>query len=458
MSKPFCPFPDNFLWGAATASYQIEGAVAEDGRTRSVWDTFCHHRPGAIAFDQNGDLGVDHYHRFREDVALMKELGLKGYRFSVAWPRVVPDDSGKVNQQGLDFYQRLIDELLRAGIEPWMTLFHWDLPQWVEDNYRGWETKDCAKAFGEFAGVMGNAVGDRVAGVMTINEFVCFVDRACSAGRETFAPGKVVSKQALAQSRHHAIYGHGLAALAFRAACTSKPPPIGLADNMPQTVPLLEQEDHIAATKKAFRHLTGEYLTPIFEGKYHPAYIESLGADGPRFTDEEMKVIHTPLDFLGLNLYHPTVIRADASDPHGRGWSIVPLGEEYPKMHMPWLNIGPQIMYWVPRIAHELWNVPAIYITENGCAYPDRPNDRGEILDHGRVFFMQQYLMHLHRAIADGIPVKGYFHWSLMDNFEWLWGYTKRFGLAYVNYATMQRIPKLSARFYANVIRLNAIG
>jgi beta-glucosidase len=303
---------------------------------------------------------------------------------------------------------------------------------------------------------MGKAVGDRVRGVMTINEFVCFIDRACSAGRETFAPGKVVSKQALAQSRHHAIYGHGLAAQAFRAACTSKPPPIGLADNMPQTVPLLEQDDHIAAAKQAFRHLTGEYLTPIFEGKYHPAYLESCGADGPRFTDEEMKVIHTPLDFLGLNLYHPAVIRADANDL--RGWSIVPLGEEYPKMHMPWLNIGPQIMYWVPKIAHELWSVPAIYITENGCAYPDRPNERGEILDHGRVFFLQQYLMHLHRAIADGIPVKGYFHWSLMDNFEWLWGYTKRFGMTYVNYATMQRTPKLSARFYADVIKRNALG
>src|SRR4051812_36248084 len=187
MSKLFCEFPEGFVWGAATAAYQIEGAVAQDGRTPSVWDTFCHSRPGAIAFDQNGDIAVDHYHRFKDDVALMKELGLQAYRFSIAWPRIFPDDSGKANPKGLDFYQRLVDELLRAGIQPWMTLFHWDLPQWCEDKFRGWESRDCAQAFADYSGYIAKNLGDRLAGVMTINEFVCFIDRACSTGRETFA-------------------------------------------------------------------------------------------------------------------------------------------------------------------------------------------------------------------------------------------------------------------------------
>ena len=455
MSKTFCQFPSGFLWGAATAAYQIEGAVREDGRGPSVWDTFCHSRPGAVAQNHNGDVAVDHYHRYKEDVALMKELGLKAYRFSVAWSRIFPDASGKPNSKGLDFYSRLIDELLRAGIQPWMTLFHWDLPQWCEDKFRGWETRDCAKAFAEYAGYMAKHTGDRLGGVMTMNEFVCFIDRGCSAGRETFAPGKIVSKKALAQSRHHAILAHGLATQAFRANC-SKAPPIGLAENMPATVPMLEEPAHIAAARNAFRALTGEWLTPIFEGQYHPAYLKSIGADAPVFTDAEMSAIHTPLDFLGLNLYHPTYVRADANVPHG--WSVVPLDDNYPKMHMPWLNIGPQIMYWAPRFASELWNVPATYVTENGCAYPDAPDASGDILDPARVMYLQQHLIHMHRAIAEGYPLKGYFLWSLMDNFEWLWGYTKRFGITYVDYETQKRTPKLSAKWYAEVIRRNAVG
>jgi beta-glucosidase len=304
MSKRFCEFPKDFVWGTATASYQIEGAASEDGRTPSVWDTFTHTRRGAVAFDQTGDVATDHYHRFKEDVALMKELGLKGYRFSVSWSRIFPDASGKPNAKGLDFYQRLIDELNRAGIQPWMTLFHWDLPQWCEDKFRGWETKDCAKSFAEYAGYMAKNVGDRVKGIMTINEFACFVDRGCGAGRETFAPGKVVSKQALAQSRHNACLAHGLAVQAIRASA-SKAPLCGLAENMPAAVPLIEEPEHIAAAKTAFRELTGEYLTPIFEGKYHPAYLETMGGDAPKFTDAEMQAIKTPLDFLGMNLYTP---------------------------------------------------------------------------------------------------------------------------------------------------------
>jgi beta-glucosidase len=454
-SKLFCPFPKNFLWGAATASYQIEGAANDDGRGPSVWDTFTHARPGAIANDDTGDRATDHYHRFKDDVALMKELGLKAYRFSVSWSRVFPDASGTPNTRGLDFYQRLIDELRRNDIAPWMTLFHWDLPQWCEDKYRGWESKDCAKAFADYAGFMAGHLGDRLGGVMTINEFVCFLDKAYTANREVFAPGKVVSPKVLAQSRHHAVYAHGLAAQAVRAAC-AKPPPVGLAENAPACVPLLEQPEHVAAARAAFREMTGQHLVPIFEGKYHPAYLESLGPDAPTFTDKEMSVINTPLDFVGLNLYAPVYVR---SDPNTKsGWSTVRLDENYPKMHMPWLNIGPQILYWAPRFVAELWKVPAVYVTENGCAYPDRPNEKGEVLDPARVMFLQQQLIHAQRATAEGYPLKGYFLWSLLDNFEWAYGYTKRFGITYVNYQTMQRTPKLSARFYQDVIKRNAVG
>ena len=457
MSKLFCPFPDGFLWGAATAAYQVEGAARDDGRGASVWDTFCR-RPGATAMDHTGDVATDHYHRYKQDVALMKELGLKAYRFSVSWPRVFPDDSGKPNYKGLDFYKRLVDELLAAGIRPWMTLFHWDLPQWAEDQFRGWESKQCAHAFADYAATVAKHLGDRVAGVMTINEFMCFLDKGYGHNSEPFAPGKVVPKRVLNQARHHAVYGHGLAAQAVRASSPpgSEPPPVGLAENIPNVVPLLETAQDIAAARTALREMTGMFLTPILEGAYHPAYLEKEGPDAPVFTEAEMRAIATPLDFVGLNLYAPTYVRHDAASP--RGWSVVPNPDHYPRMHMPWLYIGPSVLYWGPRLVSELWKVPAVYVTENGCAVPDRPNERNEILDTDRVMYLQQHLVHLHRAAAEGYPVRGYFLWSLMDNFEWAFGYTRRFGIHYVNYQTLERTPKLSARFYADVIRRNAVG
>jgi len=452
MSKIFCPFPKGFVWGAATAAYQVEGAVAQDGRTPSVWDTFTR-RPGAICMDQTGDHGVDHYHRFKEDVALMKRLGIKAYRFSASWSRVVPRGRGTLNEKGLDFYSRLVDELRSADIQPWLTLFHWDLPQWAEDQYRGWESKQCSADFADYASVICKRLGDRLEGVFTINEFFCFVDKAYTRSPEMFAPGKVVPKKLLNQVRHNAVYGHGLAVQAVRAVSKAQ---VGLAENIPAVVPIMETEEDIIAAREALRELGGMFLTPIMEGKYHSAYLEAEKADAPVFTDSDMKVISTPLDFLGLNLYAPIYVRHDPAAPHR--WSEVLCGENYPKMHMPWLNIGPQILYWVPRLCHENWKPRSIYITENGCAYPDLPNEKNEIDDLGRVMFLQNHFIHMHRATTEGIPVKGYFLWSLLDNFEWAWGYTKRFGICYVNYETMQRIPKLSAKFYSDVIRKNAVG
>ena len=362
MTKGFCEFPKDFVWGTATASYQIEGAADEDGRTPSVWDTFTR-RPGVIADNQTGDVATDHYHRFKQDVALMKSLGVKAYRFSVSWSRVIPDESGRVNPNGLDFYHRLVDELRSADIQPWATLFHWDLPQWAEDKFRGWESKDCATAFADYASHVAKKLGDRLAGVYTINEFRCFIDCAYSKGSEHFAPGKEVSRKVLNQARHHAVYAHGLAAQAVRAA-SPRPVPVGLAENPPNVVPVLESPEHVAAAREALRELSGMFLTPILEGRYHPAYLEEQGADAPVFTDEEMRVIATPLDFVGLNLYAPHYVRDDPSAK--RGWSAVPIPADYPRMHMPWLHVGPSILYWGPRLVSEIWKVPAIYITENG--------------------------------------------------------------------------------------------
>lgn len=450
----FCAFPRGFTWGVATSAYQIEGAAAEDGRGPSVWDTFSH-RSGTIAMGHNGDQSTDHYHRFKEDVALMKELGIGAYRFSVSWSRIFPAGPDKLNPKGLDFYSQLVDALRSAGIEPWMTLFHWDLPQWAEDRYRGWESIECAKVFADYAAEMAEQLGDRLAGVFTMNEFMCFLDKGYTAGNEVFAPGKNVSRKVLNQSRHHAIYAHGLAARAVRQLSPSAVR-VGLAENIPGVVPVLENAQDIAAAKEAMRELSGMYLTPILEGHYHPAYLEDQGSDAPVYTDEQMKVISTPLDFVGLNLYAPIYVRHDASAP--RGWSIVPCDENYPRMNLPWLLMGPSVLYWAPQLASQNWNPPAIYITENGCASVDHPTESGEVWDLGRVMYLQQYLMYLHRAITEGCPVKGYFLWSLIDNFEWARGYTQRFGIYHVDFETFQRTPKLSARFYSDLIRRNALG
>ena len=452
--QAFCPFPSDFLWGVATSAYQIEGAAREDGRGPSVWDTFCR-RPGAIAQGQAGDVASDHYHRYKQDVALMRELGIKAYRFSISWSRVFPSDNKTINPRGLDFYKRLVDELLGAGIQPWPTLFHWDLPQWCEDRYRGWESKQCAVDFADYAAVIAKHLGDRVAGFMTINEFLCFLDKAYLPSDEVFAPGKVVDRKTFNQARHHAVYAHGLAVGFIRQACGARCPPIGLAENIPNVVPILETREHVDAAREALREMTGMYLTPIMEGAYHPRYLAQQGADAPTFTDDEMRIIRSPIDFVGVNLYAPTYVRHDPAVPGG--WSVVKCDAAYPRMYMPWLNVGPQIMYWCPRLLSELWKVPAVYITENGCANPDELDANGQVLDVARVMYLQQHLIHLQRAASEGYPVKGYFLWSLLDNFEWAFGTTRRFGIVHVDYETQKRTPKLSAKFYGDVIRRNAV-
>jgi beta-glucosidase len=443
-------FPKGFLWGSATASYQVEGAVNEDGRGPSIWDTFSH-TPGKVVNNATGDVADDHYHRYKEDVQLMKSLGVKSYRFSIAWPRVFPQGAGTPNPKGLDFYNRLVDELLANGIQPFATLYHWDLPQTLQDNGGGWESRDTSKAFADYAGYVAERLSDRVNHFFTINEFGAFVELGYRTG--IHAPGVKLPPDRFNQTRHHAVLGHGLAVQAIRAK-GKKGTKVGLAENMNICVPVIETTQHIEAARRAARELNAPYMTVIQEGKYTEAYLASAGANAPKFTPEDLKIISSPLDFVGINIYTPTYVRA-ASTPVG--FAEVPHPASYPHMASFWLNIGPEALYWGPNHVAKIWNVNEIYITENGCSSSDVPAADGTVYDTDRVMYLRNYLSQLQRATADGVPVKGYFLWSLMDNFEWADGYTNRFGLHYVDYASQKRTPKLSAGFYREVIAQNAV-
>lgn len=444
-------FPRGFLWGAASAAYQVEGAVAEDGRAPSVWDTFAH-TPGKTVAGATGDVADDEYHRYKQDVQLMKALGVKAYRFSIAWPRVFPQGGGAPNPKGLDYYHRLVDELLANGIQPFATLYHWDLPQALQDAGGGWESRNTSEAFGRYAGYVAQHLSDRVKHFFTINEFGAFVELGYRVG--IHAPGVKLPAGRFNQTRHHAVLGHGLAVQAVRANAKAGTR-VGLAENMTICVPVIEDAANVTAAERATRELNAPYMTVIQEGKYTDAYLAAAGADAPKFSAADLKTISSPLDFVGLNVYQPTWVRADGS---ALGFAAVPNPASYPHMLSPWLNVGPEALYWGPHHVAKLWNAKEIYITENGCSSSDVPAADGVVYDTDRVMFLRNYLSQLQRATADGVPVKGYFLWSLMDNFEWADGYTNRFGLHYVDYASQRRTPKLSAAFYRAVIARNAVA
>lgn len=447
----YCRFPRSFLWGCATASYQVEGAAREDGRKPSVWDTYAH-EPGRVAQGHTGDVATDSYHLYKQDIQLLKWLGVKIYRFSIAWPRVFPDGFGKPNEKGIAYYERLVDELRSNGIEPYATLFHWDLPQAMEDRFGGWQSRETAKHFADYATFVTRRLSDRVSHYFTINEFSCYTNEGYGTG--TKAPGKKLSPRGLNQVRHNAVLGHGLAAQAIRAAAR-KPVQVGLAENPSVCVPVIETPAHIAAARSAMRELNAPFLTVAMEGKYTDRYLSAAGKNAPQFTAAEMKIIGTPLDFLGLNCYSPTYVRADGSST---GFAEVPHPASYPHMASPWLFFGPQILYWAPRHAKEIWDVKNVMITENGCSSTDQPAADGHIYDTDRVMYVRNHLVQAHRAVSEGWPLTGYFLWSLMDNFEWTDGYTKRFGAFYVDFATQKRTPKLTAEFYREVIARNALA
>lgn len=444
-------FPAGFLWGSATASYQVEGGVNDSGRGVSIWDTFSH-TPGKVANGDTGDVADDSYHRYKEDVQLMKALGLKGCRFSIAWSRIFPTGSGAPNPQGVDYYNRVVDELLAAGIQPFCTLYHWDLPQTLQDN-GGWQNHDTAKLFADYAGYTAGKLSDRVKSFMTMNEIRSFTELGYQTG--THAPGLKVDAAQFAQVNHHAVLGHGLAVQAVRAS-TKRGTKVGLADNAQATCPVLETPEHIKAAESAMREQNAMYLTVIMEGRYTDAYLKKLGVDAPKYTAEEMKIIGSPLDFVGLNVYQPTWVRAN--DSMEVGYSVVDGPMSYPHMLSPWLTIGPESIYWSPKLVSKLWGVKEIYITENGCSSSDVLTSDNKVLDTDRVMYLRNYLTQLHRAVTEGVPVKGYFLWSLLDNFEWADGYEKRFGIHYVDFKTQKRTPKLSAEFYKAVIAKNGVA
>lgn len=439
-------FPGGFLWGAATSAYQIEGAANEDGRGKSIWDIFSH-TPGMTAHGATGDIACDSYHRFREDHQLVKDLGAKAYRFSVAWPRIMPNGTGKINQKGLDHYNRVVDDLLERGIEPHVTLFHWDLPATLPG---GWRNRDTAKAFADYAGLMTKELSDRVRHFMTLNEIQSIAVNGHQTGMH--APGLKLAPAEVNQVRHHAVLAHGLGVAAIRA--NGRPGTlVGFAENASVPVPVIETEEHIEAARKAFRAENGNIVTAILEGAY-PAGTFAPGT-APQAQPGDMATIGSAVDFVALNYYFSSYARAAPERPEG--FAIVPMPSSFPKMdNLDWLTLGPEGLYWTVRFTSELWKPKAIYISENGAPSADRPVD-GRIDDTDRVMFLRNYVGHLQRAAAEGYPVKGYFAWSLLDNFEWNDGYTKRFGIHYTDFATQKRIPKLSAAWYKELIRRNAL-
>ncbi|MGE0288808.1 MAG: GH1 family beta-glucosidase [Bradyrhizobium sp.] len=446
------PFPKGFVWGTATSSYQIEGATAEDGRGPSIWDTFSH-TAGKIADHSNGDRANEHYHRYQEDVALIRSLGVKAYRFSIAWPRVFPEGTGTPNPKGLDFYNRLIDELLANGIEPYATLYHWDLPQALQDRVGGWLSSDTSKAFGDYAGHVAARISDRVKNIFTINEAGRFLEFGYGLGID--APGLKLPAGELNQARHNVVLGHGLAVQAIRAVAR-KGTRVGPAENIATCVPAFATAENIRATELATREMNAGLLGVMLEGKYTDGFLEYAGSNAPKFTAEELKIIGSKNDFVGLNIYAPQFYIA-ASD-RKPGWSLLPFPASFPHMNSEWLRFGPEVIYWAPKIAAKIWNIDTIYISENGTSSEDRLRDDGRIYDLDRISFLRNYLVQLQRATSEGVPVMGYFLWSLMDNFEWIYGYEKRFGLYHVDFQTQARTPKLSAAFYRDVVARNAIG
>lgn len=446
-------FPTDFQWGTATAAYQIEGAAATDGRGPSVWDTFSA-QPGRVLHGDTGAIACDHYHRYAEDLQLLAELGVKHYRLSIAWPRILPEGTGQVNDAGLAFYERLIDGLLEHGITPHVTLFHWDSPQALEERYGSWQSRQMAQDFADYVTVVVRALGDRVTHWMTLNEIFCFTHLGYGVNEiPPHAPGTVVaSLKEVWQTSHHALLAHGLGCQAIRAA-SPQPCSVALVDNFLATVPLTATPADITAAQTAFHTVgtNGGIIFPALTGAYSPALLAQLGDQAPDIAPGDLATIHQPLDAIGFNVYSGVYVRA-ADNP--QGYEVLPFPQGYPRLHMPWLHVVPESLYWGVHHLSTTLERPdlPVFIAENGCATQDEVTDQREVLDLDRIHYLRQYLQAAHRAIADGYPLRGYFVWSLMDNFEWSYGYDRRFGITYIDYATQQRLPKASYHWYQQCI------
>ncbi|MBB4759944.1 GH1 family beta-glucosidase [Amorphoplanes digitatis] len=424
-------FPPGFLWGVSTASYQIEGAVHEDGRGASIWDTFAH-TPGRVRDGDTGDVACDHYHRWPRDVELLGDLGVRAYRFSIAWPRVQPGGSGPANPRGLDFYDGLVDALLERGIAPVPTLYHWDLPQELEDA-GGWLNRDTAYRFAEYAAIVADRLGDRVTRWITLNEPIVHLAEGYAFGNG--APGRTLMFEAL-PAAHHQLLGHGLAVRALRARGATE---VMITNNCTPVLPAGPGPEDAAAAALYDAFHNGLFLDPMLTGRYPE--LPGLGDDSPFIHDGDLDIIGTPVDALGVNYYQPTRVGAAGADSPlpfemlpiegvpqtAFGWPVVPGG-------LRDLMVGLRDRYGAA--------LPPIYITENGCSTQDVPDAAGVVHDAARIEYLDGHLRALHEAIESGVDVRGYFVWSLMDNFEWAEGYHQRFGLVRVDYDTQLRTPK----------------
>lgn len=441
-------FPDGFLWGVATSSYQIEGAWNEDGKGMSIWDTFTH-TPGKIVDGSTGDVACDHYHRWQEDITIMKELGIKGYRFSVSWPRVFPRGKGPVNQKGLDFYERLVDRLLETGIIPFITLYHWDLPQELQD-IGGWANRDVAYYFAEYAAVLAHRLGDRVNYWATHNEPWVVTWLGYGWGRH--APGICNAKVAL-QVAHHLLLSHGLAVEVLRDQSRTSTQ-VGIVLNLSPIHPASNKLEDNAAAQRADGAHNRWFLDPLFTGSYPADMWELFGTLVPEVKPGDMAVISRRLDFLGVNYYTRAVVQ---HDPQGDILQLQNVRVETSEhTEMGW-EVYPPGLYELLMRLHRDYKVPALFVTENGAAFEDKVTPEGKIHDERRLNYLREHLLQAHRAIQEGVPLKGYFVWSLLDNFEWGYGYTKRFGLVYVDYSTQRRIIKDSGWWYCRCIAENGV-
>jgi beta-glucosidase len=437
-NQPTRPFPSDFVWGASTAAYQVEGAALEDGRGESVWDRFAA-TPGKVRNSETGAIACDFYHRYPDDVALMRELGLDAFRFSIAWPRVIPDGRGKVNEAGLDFYDRLVDELLANGIKPFVTLFHWDTPQALEDA-GGWSERATAELFVDYVDAVGARLGDRVDRWITHNApwVVSWIGHAWGI----HAPGRTSEADAVAVS-HHLLLSHGWAVATLRRAAPGAE--VGISLDLAHVEPVADTPEDIAAAREVDGRENRWFLDPIFRGEYPVDVLERFAATPPPVREGDLKTISAPIDFLGVNSYCRRLVSAGADSldavhvPGAQytdtGWEVHPEG-----LHK-----------LLVRVSND-YEPPAVYITESGAAFGDLRGHDGGVHDPERVDYLASHIDAVGRAVEDGVPVRGYFVWSLLDNFEWAHGYSKRFGIVYVDYPTLERMPKDSFDWYREFI------
>jgi beta-glucosidase len=442
-------FPSDFVWGVSAAAYQIEGAAEAGGRAPSVWDEFCE-RPGAVFDGHSGQVACDHFHRYAEDIALMAQLGVRAYRMSIAWPRILPEGAGRPLDAGLDFYERVIDALLERGIEPWVTLYHWDLPLALHQR-GGWQNRDVAQWFENYTIAVAQRLGDRVTHWITLNEPQVFVEAGYATG--VHAPGERLGTPELVRVAHHCLLAHGRAVAALRAH-TQQPAQIGWALTGIFPYPAETETQHIDAARAAFWDVRGErwlagvawYAEPALRGQYPAAGLPELEQHLPAGWQADLADINQPLDFIGINSYQGRPTRADAA---GAPATVV-RAPGFPQTMLHW-PVDPRALEWGIRFVHERYGLP-IYVTENGCAGMDWVHADGKVHDAARIDFLTRYLVGVRDAIAAGADVRGYFHWSILDNFEWSAGYPMRFGLVYVHYPTLKRTPKDSFEWYRKLI------